>query len=207
MMTWPNRLTVLRILLLTPFMILVLSARDMAWLRYAALGVFGLMALCDLLDGQLARRLQQQTRLGAILDPLADKLVLTASLVVLTYPGWREGVDNGNPFYIPLWATITILSKDFIVLLGVTVMHFLIGRVDLVRVSVPGKLATATSFVLVLLVLLAPDVNRLVDDARMLGWIVRGAAAVPAVLAAVTGLDYIRRGSAAIAHQSGEERI
>ena len=114
MMSWPNRLTVLRILLLTPFVILLLNSDEIPELRFAAMAVFAAMALCDLLDGHLARRLNQRTRLGAILDPLADKLVLVVSVILLTRATWP---GEHTDYFIPKWVTITLLSKDAVILL------------------------------------------------------------------------------------------
>ena len=204
MMTWPNRITVLRILLLTPFLILLLNAEQIHWLRYAALGVFALMALCDFLDGRLARRLQQRTTLGAILDPLADKLVLTVSVIALTSPHWP-----GEPtrFHIASWVTVTLLSKDGLILLGVLIVHFITGRTDIVHPSLLGKAATAVTFVLVLVTLVAPDAGRLPHAEEPLVWFQIGLGGVAAVLALAACLDYIRTGSKMMSAHSGEEKV
>jgi CDP-diacylglycerol--glycerol-3-phosphate 3-phosphatidyltransferase len=204
MMTWPNRLTVLRILLLTPFLILLLNAKSLPSLRYGALGVFALMALCDVLDGQLARRWRQRTPLGTLLDPLADKLVLTASVVLLTYPDWP---GRETPLHIPLLVTVTLLSKDAVILLGVVIVHFITGKTDFLRPSVWGKATTATTFSLVLLMLLAPDVARVPGAETPLKWFVYGLGGAAAALAVVACLDYIRTGSKFIASHSGQEKV
>ncbi len=205
MMTWPNRITVLRILLLTPFLILLLNARDYPVLRYWALGVFAVMTLCDALDGHIARRWQQRTRLGTILDPLADKLVLTATVVILTSPGWLG--EGGTAYHIPSWVTVTLLSKDGLILIGVVVLHFITGATDLVRPSAWGKAATAATFALVLATLLAPDLARLSWLRTLLERGLFGLGAAAAGLSAVACLDYIRRGSKHLAAHSGEEKV
>ncbi len=205
MMTWPNRITVLRILLLTPFLILLLNARDYPVLRYWALGVFAAMTLCDALDGHIARRWQQRTRLGTILDPLADKLVLTATVIILTSPYWLG--EGGTAYHIPSWVTVTLLSKDGLILIGVVVLHFITGATDLVRPSIPGKAATAATFALVLATLLAPDLSRLAWLRTLLEWGLFGLGAAAAGLSAVASLDYIRRGSKHMAAHSGEEKV
>lgn len=204
MLTWPNRITVLRILLLTPFLILLLNSEQIRWLRYLAVGVFALMALCDFLDGQLARRLHQRTTLGAILDPLADKLVLTVSVIILTYPNWP---GHETPYHIPKYVTVTLLSKDGFILLGVLIMHFITGRTDIVRPSLLGKTATATTFALVLAMLLAPDMAHLPNANPLLLWFLLGLGALAAALAAVACLDYIRIGSKMISAHSGQEQV
>jgi len=203
-MTWPNRITVVRILLLTPFVILLLNVKSVPRLRYAALGVFAAMALCDVLDGQIARRWRQRTQLGTILDPLADKLVLTSSLVLLTYRDW-PGYET--PFFVPVWATVTLLSKDGFIVLGVLVMHLVTGRTDFVRPSVWGKATTALTFALVLAALVGPEAKRWPSLEQAAVWLLYGLGGLAALLAVVACLDYIRMGSKAIAAHSGQERI
>ncbi|MBN2583455.1 MAG: CDP-alcohol phosphatidyltransferase family protein [Planctomycetes bacterium] len=205
MMTWPNRITVLRILLLTPFLILLINSREYPMMRYWALGVFAAMALCDALDGHLARRLDQRTRLGAILDPLADKLVLTATVLILTSPRWLG--EGRPPYHIPSWVTVTLLSKDGLILIGFLIVHVMIGHKEMIGTTALGKTATALTFVLVLLTLVAPDLARLPGLAAAMVYGLHVLGAVAAGLSAVTCLDYIRRGSKHMAAHSGEEKV
>jgi CDP-diacylglycerol--glycerol-3-phosphate 3-phosphatidyltransferase len=203
MMTWPNRITILRILLLAPFLILLLNAEERPEYRYWALGVFVVMGLCDLADGQVARRFRQETRLGRVLDPLADKLVLTVTLIVLTSARW---LGAETPYHIPLWVTVTILSKDGIILLGVLILHFVTNKTELGRPSVLGKMATAATFVLVLSTLVSPDLARLRGPGVVpLGLFVLSVLAVASSGAAC--LDYIRRGSKMLAANGGGEKV
>ncbi len=195
MMTWPNRITVLRILLLAPFLILLLNAEERPEYRYWALGVFVVMGLCDLADGQVARRFRQETRLGQVLDPLADKLVLTVTLIVLTYTHW---LGPQTPYHIPLWVTVTVLSKDGIILLGVVIVHFVTNKTDFGHPSVLGKMATAATFVLVLGTLVSPDAARLAN-AELLEWGLWGLGVLAAASSAAACLDYVRRGSKMLA--------
>jgi len=195
MMSWPNRITVLRILLLAPFLILLLNAEERPEYRYWALGVFVLMGLCDLADGQVARRFRQETRLGRVLDPLADKLVLTVTLIVLTSASW---LGPQTPYHIPLWVTVTVLSKDGIILLGVLIVHFVTNKTELGRPSVLGKAATAATFVLVLVMLVSPDAARWVKEQ----WLTRGLLGLGVLAAGASAaacLDYVRRGSKMLA--------
>jgi CDP-diacylglycerol--glycerol-3-phosphate 3-phosphatidyltransferase len=204
MMSWPNRLTVLRILLLTPFVILLLNSDEIPELRFAAMAVFAAMALCDLLDGHLARRLNQRTRLGAILDPLADKLVLVVSVILLTSSTWP---GDHTDYFIPKWVTITLLSKDAVILLGIFVLHFITNRREVVNPSRLGKISTAASFVLVLVALVAHDLSRVPHTATVLYWALQGLGALTAGLSAAACLDYIRLGSKLIAAHSGQEHV
>ena len=126
-LTPANQLTLLRMLLIPAFVILVLYGQ-LGW----ALIVFVTAGITDGLDGLIARRSGQHTQLGAWLDPMADKLLLVSTFVVLTLPGL--GLANR----LPLWLTVLIISRDVIIVLTVT-----IGRRTF-RPSIYGKTATAT---------------------------------------------------------------
>jgi cardiolipin synthase len=120
-----NWLTMLRIILVPVFVLLLVYKRP-----GFALAVFGLAALTDLLDGYVARRRGIQSRLGAFLDPMADKLLLTVSFVALTYLK-----------VLPVWITIVVLSRDVILMMGALLIHMLGGRIY-PRPSWAGKAAT-----------------------------------------------------------------
>src|SRR5689334_20099182 len=114
-LTWPMGLTMLRLLLLPVFLWLILaSARaehepGSRRLRWAAIGIFAVMALTDKLDGYLARRLNQTTRLGTILDPIADKLLVASSVVLLSFD-WIAP----EPYRIPT-TVVAIIYGGYVV--------------------------------------------------------------------------------------------
>ena len=108
-----NWLTILRILLIPVFVTLLVYRR-----ATAAFVVFCLASLTDLLDGYIARTHGQKTRLGAFLDPVADKLLLTSAFVTLTYLR-----------VIPFWITAVVVSRDLILSVGVLVIHISGGTV------------------------------------------------------------------------------
>lgn len=120
-----NWLTVLRILLIPVFVALLVYRKP-----GAALVVFALAALTDLLDGYVARRRGSQSRLGAFLDPMADKLLLTASFATLT---WLR--------VLPAWIMIVVVSRDVILMLGALLIHMVGGRIH-PRPTWAGKAAT-----------------------------------------------------------------
>lgn len=120
-----NWLTVLRILLI-PVFVTLLVYRQPGW----ALLVFAGAALTDLLDGWVARRRGMASRLGAFLDPVADKLLLTASFVTLTY--LRA---------VPFWITAVVISRDAMLVAGAVVIH-MVGVRIYPRPSWTGKAAT-----------------------------------------------------------------
>ncbi len=98
--TVPNMLSVLRLLLVPLFLILILNGHY-AW----SFAVIAVASATDWLDGQIARRFNQMTRLGQVLDPAADRLFIFATLIGLTI--------NGN---IPLWLAIIVASRDVMLL-------------------------------------------------------------------------------------------
>ena len=131
-LTLANQLTLLRMLLIPAFVILVVYG-ELGW----ALTVFVTAGITDALDGVIARRAGQKTTLGAWLDPMADKLLLLATFVVLTLPG----LNLANR--IPLWLTVLIISRDVGIVLTVAIVNLAIGRRTF-HPSVFGKIATAT---------------------------------------------------------------
>ncbi len=115
--------------------------------RVAALGIFLAGALTDALDGFLARSRGEVTRLGQILDPLADKSMLMAAMLTLTAPS----LPALHP-QIPLWFTLAVISRDVLLAVGAYVIHHLTGHVE-VRPCLTGKLATALQMTCVVWVL------------------------------------------------------
>src|SRR5438128_7025589 len=99
-LTPANQLTLLRMLLIPAFVILVVYGH-LGW----ALIVFAVAGITDALDGLIARRTGQQSSIGAWLDPMADKLLLVSTFIVLTIPGL--GLTNR----LPVWLTVLIISR------------------------------------------------------------------------------------------------
>ncbi len=134
MLTAANQLTLLRMLLIPAFVILVLYSH-LGW----ALVVFVTAGITDGLDGVIARR-TQRTTLGAWLDPMADKLLLVTTFVVLALP--NLGLANR----LPVWLVVCIISRDIVIILTVLIVNLAIGPRTF-RPSVFGKIATATYIV------------------------------------------------------------
>jgi cardiolipin synthase (CMP-forming) len=129
--TVANQLTLLRMLLIPAFVIMVVYGRP-GW----ALSIFVVAGITDGLDGLIARRAGQKTSLGAWLDPMADKLLLVTTFVVLTVPG----TDVVNRF--PLWLTILVITRDVVIVTTVAIVTAVMG-VRTFRPSIYGKAATA----------------------------------------------------------------
>ena len=134
-LTAANQLTILRMLLIPPFVILLLYGH-----RGWALVTFLLAGVTDMLDGLIARRTGQKTTLGAWLDPMADKLLLVTMFIVLTLPG----IGSANP--LPVWFTVLVLSRDIAIVLTVAVINLAVGPRTFPP-SIFGKIATATYIV------------------------------------------------------------
>jgi len=134
-LTPANQLTLLRMLLIPAFVILVLYGY-LGW----ALIVFATAGITDGLDGLIARWSGQKTQLGAWLDPMADKLLLMTTFILLSLPG----LDLSNR--LPLWLTVLIITRDVGIVLTVTIVNFAIGRRTF-QPSTFGKIATATYIV------------------------------------------------------------
>jgi cardiolipin synthase len=134
-LTPANQLTLLRMLLIPAFVILVVYGH-LGW----ALVVFATAGLTDALDGLLARWWRQKTSLGAWLDPMADKLLLVTTFIVLTIPGL--GLAN----QLPIWLTVLMISRDVGIVLTVAIVNLAVGRRTF-KPSIFGKVATATYIV------------------------------------------------------------
>ena len=137
-MNLPNKLTMFRIILV-PVLVVVLLI-NIPYGDYFAAAIFILAALTDSLDGYLARRWKQVTRLGIFLDPLADKLLIMAALICLVQLG-----------RIPGWIAIVIIAREFAVS-GLRAIKA--GDGIVIPASIWGKLKTLTQVIAVLLVIL-----------------------------------------------------
>ncbi len=148
-MTTANKVTIVRILLIPFFVVEVLyyvkEGNEIH--RLLALISFAVAAVCDGVDGYIARHYNQRSELGAILDPLADKLLLVSGIVVLSFD------HKPNLQTVPLWLTGTIIGRDLLLLIGLLVIQITVGKVR-VRPRILGKVATVIQMVVVLWVLL-----------------------------------------------------
>ena len=134
-LTIANQLTILRIMLIPAFVLLVVYAH-LGW----ALVTFLVAGVTDALDGLIARRAGQRTSLGAWLDPMADKLLLVTTFIVLTLPS----IPLAN--HVPLWLTVLVISRDVVIVGVVAIVNLAVGPRTF-RPSIWGKLATATYIV------------------------------------------------------------
>ncbi|HDZ68797.1 MAG TPA: CDP-alcohol phosphatidyltransferase family protein [Phycisphaerales bacterium] len=192
-LNWANRITILRILLIIPFVSCMLKINDAALsdamrntMRYISIIIFLVMAASDGLDGFLARKKGQVTKFGAFLDPTADKLLITCACLLLA--SQRAGVDG---FLLPPTVVVLIIGKDLFLLIGFVIVYFITWQVRIVPVLI-GKIATGLQLSMVTAILLAPEISRFVPGwiwlLRVLWWSAAGTAIL-------TTLIYIRNGS------------
>jgi cardiolipin synthase (CMP-forming) len=171
-LTIPNFLSILRMGLVPLFIIAVIDGESRkALLIFAAAGV------TDALDGLIARLAHQQSLLGAYLDPIADKLLLTSAYVALSIPQ----LNHGAP--IPLWVTVLVLARDLLILVMALVMYLAAG-VRRFPPSTLSKINTVVQVAAVVLVLVSALWARLELIATTLVYTV-------AVLTLLSGLDYV----------------
>ncbi len=145
-MTTANKITIVRILLIPGFVTMALyygqSIQDgdpQEWQRFVAIFFFLLAAVSDGLDGYVARRYNQRSALGIILDPIADKGLLLSGIITLSICNWSQNAPQYGKF--PVWFPVLVITRDAVILVGSAVLHLLNGKV-MVRTSWTGKVAT-----------------------------------------------------------------
>ncbi len=175
-MNLPNKLTLLRIAMIPLFIAFFLYDITI-YSSYIAIFLFVAAFFTDWLDGRLARKYNQVTNFGKIMDPLADKILVAAAMVCLTFIGVV------NP-----WVTIAILAREFVVS-GIRIAAAAEGNV--VAASIWGKAKTMWQFVAIVAALLFMEKNLLVDICM---WINLG-------LTILSGVDYVLKNRKYLSYQ------
>lgn len=139
--TVPNLISITRILLIPVFFLMMLNQR-----AFEAFLVFLLATSTDVLDGFTARLWHQKTKFGAYLDPTADKLLMTCSIIILSIP------SLSIPNTIPLWLTATVIGRDLYIVTGVFIAYKLRGQITF-NASFLGKASTVCQMGVLLSVL------------------------------------------------------
>ncbi|MCK8824942.1 CDP-diacylglycerol--glycerol-3-phosphate 3-phosphatidyltransferase [Fuchsiella alkaliacetigena] len=180
-MNLPNKITLLRIILVPIFLFLLLFKPEgeySNYTRYFAVAVFTLAALTDGLDGYIARKRGLITKLGKFIDPLADKLLISAALIAL--------VDMG---YITTWPAIIIIGREFAIT-GLRVVAAAEGIV--IAASKLGKYKTTLQIIAIIAVIIA------LPYSLVLLWLA-------VLLTVVSGLDYLWKARAVIIGEQTSE--
>lgn len=191
--TVPNLLTIVRMVLIPLFVTLLFYER-FGW----ALAIFLSAGVTDGLDGLLARRFNQRSQVGTILDPIADKLLLVTSFVVLSLPSiYPEPVSRHLP--IPFWVTAAVLSRDIFIIVGAAVINVVTGFRRF-RPSQLGKVNTVlqiTAIILVLVCARAPWLS---------GYVLPTTYMLTFTFAAVSGVHYAFHASRLLSEDRAQQQ-
>jgi len=169
-MNLPNFFTLIRIFLTPILVICLINEKYMH-----ALMVFAMAGITDGLDGFLARVLHQKTRLGAILDPIADKTLLSSAYVTLAIT--RQ---------VPSWFAVVVISRDLIIVAGVLILFLTVGSID-IKPTIVGKMTTFFQLITALAILskaVFKEPNMALD----------GLYVFTTILTVFSGLQYVMQG-------------
>lgn len=164
----PNAISLLRIALVIPVIYFILE-REFSY----ALVLFFVAGISDALDGYLAKRNNWISRLGSILDPLADKLLLVFSYLAL---GWLHE--------IPMWLVIAVMVRDVVIVVGAIAYHELIGEYDMM----PTWMSKTNTFFQILLVL---TVVFSLGAYTLPVWLIDGLVYTVAMTTLISGINYV----------------
>lgn len=175
-MSLANKISLFRILLapcLVASLLYYHPTRD--WLRYLTLALFLIGIVSDALDGFIARSKNQQSQLGTVLDPVADKVLILSTLISLSIirglPEWMR---------IPAWFNLIVLSRDVLLVAGIALIFLLTGQL-VVRPGLLGKATIVAQMGVIVVVLLQWPCKVEVLT-------------VAAVLSVLSGIGYVRTG-------------
>ncbi len=169
-----NKISTFRILSVPFFVASILYySPERPFLRLVALLIFIMAAASDAIDGYVARKSNQHSRAGIVLDPLGDKLLLMSAFICLT-------VNNNLPLKFPLWVTLIVISRDVIIVLGTIVIYMIKQNIAMLP-NKYGKLSTAFQMLSVISVLVQFKLSFLV-------W------GVAVILTILSGAIYINKG-------------
>ena len=177
-LTVPNLLTVFRMVLIPVFVTMLFYQRFIL-----ALAVFVCAGLTDGLDGLLARRFDQRSQLGTVLDPIADKLMMVTAFIVLSMRGiFPPPVPSHLP--VPFWVTVTVISRDVFIIVGAAAINIMTGFRGF-RPSWLGKVNTTVQIVAIAAIMFAASVP------YYTGYYLPTVYATVFVFAILSGLHYI----------------
>ena len=207
-LNWATRITIFRILLIVPFVSLMLNMNDLALgdlarnvVRYISLLLFLMMGASDAVDGYLARKRNQITKLGAFLDPIADKLLVSSACLLLASQRGHVG-----DFLLPPTVVVFIIGKDLFLLIGFVIVYLITSKIHIAPVFI-GKLATTLQLSMVAGVLIAPDVSRVLPGwiwfLRVLWWSAAGTALLATLIYIRDGSRYIEAYEQGLANKTG----
>src|SRR5437879_3680742 len=126
-MTTANKITITRILMIPMFVMMAIyygksvqRGQPQDWQRVLAIFIFLGAAASDGIDGYIARRYNQRSQLGVVLDPIADKGLLLAAIITLSFSNWA--------YAFPLWFPVLVITRDAVIVIGTLVLHLVVGK-------------------------------------------------------------------------------
>ncbi len=139
-MTLANKITVARFLMIPVFVVFAAyysesidRGEENRLYRILALATYALASISDAVDGYIARRYNQSTPLGRVLDPVADKLLLLTGVVTLSVTNWHAG--------LPIWFAVLVIARDVVISVGMLIIYLTHGKAT-VRARISGKICT-----------------------------------------------------------------
>ena len=184
----PNLITLTRVALVPVFALMLFQKR-----AFGALLILFLAGLSDVLDGFAARRWHQRTKVGTLIDPIADKILLSTAFILLTFQ------RLGFTYVIPVWLTAVVIARDFIILAGGFVIFLIRGRREFPP-TVFGKISTVLQVATVFWVILSNYVRVSALGRTSILAAITSPSVLEAffiatlVLTVVSGAQYINRG-------------
>lgn len=167
-MNLPNKLTVFRMIIVLPFIILLFLGKSNIWYSIGAGIIFGIASLTDFLDGYIARKKGIVTDFGKLMDPLADKILVLSALICFVELG-----------YIPAWMVIIIVIREFLVT-GIRVIAASKG--EIIPAGKLGKYKTISQMIAIPIILLIRNEYVLANQLIML---------IPVILTVWSGYQYV----------------
>lgn len=191
-MTLPNKITIGRIFLIPVFVMFALyygrsvaKGSPVEWYRWLAIITFVVAAASDGIDGYIARKYNQMSKLGVILDPIADKGLLLSGIITLSLSQWQ--------YEFPVWFPVLVITRDVVVVAGAVMLHVVLGDMK-VKPTWTGKAATAAQMTAIGAVMLWPQMHW---DWEVLGVTIHALdvpVAVAGLFTLVSGLGYVNGG-------------
>jgi len=170
----PNQVTLARLLMTPFFIILVMQVPRLPYCRTLAFLMFCAMVVGDVVDGYLARRMGLESRLGAFLDPVADKAMMVSAYVLLATRAYF-----GSPL-LPDWLAVLVVSRDFFIVLGFVILYMMTGEIFIEPTRV-GKATAAFQMATVIAAFL---------NAGLSSRVLNGLIWATAALTVTSGIDY-----------------
>ena len=194
-LSWANRVTILRLLLIIPFVMCMLKINEVAFgekMRYACTSIYILMLISDILDGYLARRSDEVTRFGTLLDPVADKILIACACLLLASE--HRHVEG---FLLPKIIVFIVIGRDVTLLIGLIGVYFTTSQLYVISPMLTGKIAGRMQLTMILLILIAPEISYYFPQwIWILGsfwWLVAGATVLSTFAYICNGSCYIKK--------------